>query len=504
MSRRNVTGQQALPFRSVPERRADATRGTIQRLRAENAKLRASYDAAQTVNENEKHWAAVDSYSADAANSSGVRQTLRNRARYEVANNCYGRRLVHVSADFVVGVGPQLQLLTDDDALNSAAERAWKEWDEASGFSRKLRVMDLTTPTDGEVFGHLGTDEELDSKVKLDMTIFETELVAAPMGQAWAVQDIDGIRLDERGKPVAYSVLNQHPGGPFWYGGAWESTEYPAREIIHYFHPDRPGQHRGIPEIMAALPLFAQLRRYTLATVTAAEAVANFAAVLQNNLEPDEADKADPMDAISIERGMMLTLPDGYSMNQVKAEQPTTVYSQFVIQLIGEISACNGTPPDVILNDSSRSNFSSSRLLLQAWTKSIDRRRDSIRRQILERVFRPWLMEWALVSGNTGLLSEPPPHEWIWSGIGYIDPKTEADAEAVRLDANTDTLADIYARRGLRWENQLRQRAREKTFAKEIGLAAPAPVPVPASASTMPSEMPEEMDDEEQEEEGDE
>ncbi len=50
--------------------------------------------------------------------------------------------------------------------------------------------------------------------------------------------------------------------------------------MIHYFRADRPGQSRGIPEITPALPLFAQLRRYTLAVLAAAETAADFAAVL--------------------------------------------------------------------------------------------------------------------------------------------------------------------------------------------------------------------------------
>jgi len=49
--------------------------------------LRAHYDAARTTVENARHWAMADGLSADAATTPDVRRTLRNRARYEVANN---------------------------------------------------------------------------------------------------------------------------------------------------------------------------------------------------------------------------------------------------------------------------------------------------------------------------------------------------------------------------------------------------------------------------------
>ena len=52
-----------------------------------------------------------------------------------------------------------------------------------------------------------------------------------------------------------------------------------ANAVIHWFRADRPGQHRGVPEITPALPLFAQLRRYTLAVLGAAGLVAMCTAV---------------------------------------------------------------------------------------------------------------------------------------------------------------------------------------------------------------------------------
>ena len=51
----------------------------------------------------------------DAAASPAVRRTLRNRARYEVANNSYARGIVLTLANDSIGTGPRLQLLTGND-----------------------------------------------------------------------------------------------------------------------------------------------------------------------------------------------------------------------------------------------------------------------------------------------------------------------------------------------------------------------------------------------------
>jgi capsid protein len=76
--------------------------------------------------------------------------------------------------------------------------------------------------------------------------------------------------------PVEYHVLKQHPGdvaGSIPYGLDYDRI--PADSVIHWFRADRPGQTRGIPDITPALPLFAQLRRFTLAVKEDSETGAN-------------------------------------------------------------------------------------------------------------------------------------------------------------------------------------------------------------------------------------
>ena len=71
--------------------------------------LRGRYDAATTTDENRRHWASADGLSADVANSPQIRRTLRNRSRYEVANNSYARGIVLTLANDLVGTGPRLR-----------------------------------------------------------------------------------------------------------------------------------------------------------------------------------------------------------------------------------------------------------------------------------------------------------------------------------------------------------------------------------------------------------
>ena len=69
------------------------------------------------------------------------RSILRNRSRYEVANNSYARGIVLTLAHDVIGTGPRLQLLTADAEANRRIEQAFMLGAKAVGLPEKLRTM---------------------------------------------------------------------------------------------------------------------------------------------------------------------------------------------------------------------------------------------------------------------------------------------------------------------------------------------------------------------------
>ena len=114
--------------------------------------------------------------------------------------------------------------------------------------------------------------------IKLDIRLIEADRVHTPetlsldctpspsrCGSTTVRRDtriVDGIELDDDGNPVCYHVMKSHPGETAFPMG--EYMKVPAWAMTHWFRGDRPEQHRGVPEITTALPLFAQLRRYTV------------------------------------------------------------------------------------------------------------------------------------------------------------------------------------------------------------------------------------------------
>ncbi|HRX87718.1 MAG TPA: phage portal protein, partial [Phycisphaerae bacterium] len=436
--------------------------------------VRGKYDAAQTTLENRRHWIQADHLSANAAISAEVRRTLRSRARYEVANNPYAKGIVQTLANYVVGTGPRLQMLTDDPEANRIIEKEFSRWARAIGLAHKLRTMRIGQSESGECFGVLATNPRIAAPVQLDVRLIEADQVATPWPAARPdFNAVDGIILDEFGNPIAYTILRRHPGDTGAVRGTSEFDIFPAESVIHLFRAERPGQNRGIPEITPALPLFATLRRYTLAVLSSAEQAALPSGVIYTDAPADaEAASVEPMDTVEMDRGTWLTMPFGWKIGQLKAEQPTTVYADFKHEIINEIARCLNMPFNIAAGNSSGYNYASGRLDHQAFFKAIRIDQAYLGDVVLDRVLKAWIDEAVLIEGylpqSVRMLDVDLPHQWFWDGFEHVDPAKEANAQATRLGSNTTTLAAEFAKQGLDWESELRQRAREKALMREL------------------------------------
>jgi len=267
--------------------------------------------------------------------------------------------------------------------------------------------------------------------------------------------------------------------------------------VIHYFRTDRPGQSRGIPEITPALPLFAQLRRYTLAVVASAESVASVSILMKTNAPAGgEAAEVEPMTEMEFVPNMAIFTPEGWEPSQIKAEQPATTYEMFKREILNEISRCLNMPFNVAAGNSSGYNYASGRLDHQTYYKSIRVDQEQIGRVVLDHILRAWLDEAVLLPDFLPSELRNAPfrqldHQWFWDGQEHVDPAKEANAQATRLQNNTTTLAYEFARQGRDWEDELRQRAKEVALMNKLGLAV-----VHTAPATVKPEHGDEEDDE--------
>jgi len=454
--------------------------------------LRAGFDAAKTTDENRRHGAEADHLSADAAATPEIRRILRARARYETANNSYAKGIVLTLANDCVGTGPRLQLLTDDADANAMIESEFAAWSKAIDLPGKLRTIRMAKATDGESFALLTTNPEVASAVLLDIRLVESDQVTTPTFRIGREPTVDGIEFDGFGNPTVYHILRSHPGNVgFVSSFSLEADRVPAASVIHAYRVDRPGQSRGIPELTPALPLFAQLRRYTLAVLGAAETAADFAGILYTDAPAaGEAESVEPMDTVELESRALVTMPAGWRMEQVDAKQPSTTYGEFKREILNEIARCLNIPFNVAAGNSASYNYASGRLDHQTYFKAIRVERSELECRVLDRILSEWLREASRVPGLVpasmrDLLSVP--HQWFWDGHEHVDPLKEATAQSTKLASHTTTLAAEYARMGLDWEDQLRQRAKEIELMEELGITPP-PTAVAAPTNDQPAE----------------
>ena len=437
----------------------------------------ARFDSAQTTPDNAQHWSMSDGLAADAAANPMIRYVLRNRSRYEAANNGYCRGLVDTIATDLVGSGPRLQLETGDDFTDEWLETEFSRWARAIKLAEKLRTMTKAKVTDGEAFGLQISNPGLATPVNLDVRTIEADQVRFVDIALLSVPSVDGIRFDDFGNPVSYHVLRVHPG--YWsyatgyIGFPWEYDVWPAKFVMHWFRSDRPGQHRGIPELSPALPLFAQLRRYILACLQAMETAADFAMWMKTPTAAEDGDDAivvpNSFDQFPLSRNIVTTLPDGYDIGQTKPEQPGTSADEFVRTVLREIGRVVKAPYRKIAGDSSQANFSSENHGELDWWRGIEETRKDLEYGILDRLFAAWLMDARDVRiGNgdfgtpyipanvrrvlekslTGNACDLPTHTWNWQAREWPNPQQEATADETNLRMGTDTFARIWGRKG--------------------------------------------------------
>lgn len=494
---------------SAAARRSDALRRAV----------RARYDAAQTSDNNRRHWANADLLSADAAGNPGVRARLRSRCRYEVhESNSFANGIVKTLANYLIGPGPRLKMRArapqaggteagvddgrgaiEDRRLGRDVQRSWAKWCKKVKLASKLRTMRMAKATDGEAVAVLTTNPRLDHPVKLDVQLLEADQLTTPTLTGLERDRVDGIDLDRHGNALRYHFLKDHPGGDTGASNPLETDTVDGSYVIHWFRQDRPGQHRGVPELAPALPLFALVRRYVLAVLGAAETAAEFAGVMYSDGPAVETDTSvEAMDAIELEMRAMLTLPQGWKLGQVKAEQPTTTFQMFRDALWNETARCVLMPMNIASGNSAGYNFASGRLDHQAFDLAIDTERAECVDEVLDRIFEAWLREY--LSERSGIapsdidLSLYDWH-WYWPPREHVDPLKQASADEKLWNLGQLSDDDLQFSRGVDPLDHYEAIERQQERRRALGLPLPGG---PRQASNQDPDAAPEPDDEPQ------
>lgn len=439
-------------------------------------RLAASYDSGGYDPDHARHWAFADGASADVASSHEVRRTIRNRARYEcLQNNSYGFGIIETLAQDTIGTGPRLQMHLPSSSGNAAVELEFRAWAETIRLADKLRTVRKSKLVDGEAVLKLVTNPPLPGDVKLDVQLIEADRLTAPVTGFDTERNIDGVLLDEYGNAVGYQLLDHHPGADYTSLSLLSYKTFSREQVIHFYRHDRPEQHRGVSELVTALPLFAFMRRYTLAVVAAAESCANHAMVLESEGPPFAGDDL-TWEKIELQRNLATVLPANHKLGQIDPKQPATTYAMFKAEILNEVARCVSMPSNVARGDSSGYNYASGRLDHQTYDRALSVEQSCFEHHILDRLLGEWLLEAALIGllparvANKVLtlardydaagVARRLPHSWEWDKRPHVDPSKEATAQRTRLQSGTTSRVHELQEAGLNIDEIDEQAAR--------------------------------------------
>jgi capsid protein len=479
---------------------------------------RAKFDAASMTPEAMRHWRGADNLSADAELLPEIRRLVVGRSRFEVANNGFLGGILQTLADDTVGTGPRLQLYfddpdydidRDDDRERAKLQRReirFRKYTRQIKLASKLRLARLAKARDGEVFFQKVVNPKLRGENKIDLVLYETEQVGSntmkDVEEYWksgVPKEVDGILYDRNGNPTQYRFWRVHPGAINGVGSLTDFYLVPADAVIHYAHVSRPGQHRGFPEIAGGLTVFNDLRRYANAVVSAAETAAVISLILETDTIPDadDYDLTDELndegkrvrqirftDVVPIAKNAGVALAEGWKAHQLKAEQPTSTYSDFVDAKLNEAARALSMPFNVAKGNSSGYNYASGRLDHQVYHRKIAIERREIEETILDDLFDSWERIDRMCYPEDYDFEFSTDHSWMWDGFAHVDPAKEASAQASRLASGTTTLQEECAAQGKDYEVVLRQRGHEEKLKRKYGVPTDGSAAAPTQENT--------------------
>lgn len=448
-------------------------------LRPTFSGIEARYDNARHTPDTASLFRNVDFLAPNAALDPLTRRTIRSRARYVVANCPYAWGMLDTYATDVVGPWVTVSFPRGgiDEDTRTRVSDAFDAWALKTDFWAKLKLMVRAKTTDGEAFATFYTDPTITDEtngVTLNLAVIECDRVESWTSAITREDEFDGIRFDAYRHPVAYRILKYHPGDYRALlknrAGDWVKAE----NVIHYFEALRPEQVRGLSDFVAMLDIPAEQKSYRSSVTETAINAASVSGVLQTDQVPECYDDEDeslgkcamdikPGTAFHAQRGAFVTLPEGWKLAQLQAQQPTSLYPDFVRSLIAEMARCLSMPVNLAMCDSSKHNFASAKLDFAIYGDKITDVRSTLVTKVLDRVFYKWLEEYAVVNRiDPRSLAALRRTEWLFTERTNADVMKDASADNTRLGNATTSYATLYAKDGKDWKREIDQAIDER------------------------------------------
>lgn len=429
---------------------------------------------------------------------------LRERSRDLNRNDAHASGITLTLTTNVVGTGIRPQSRLDKEILSlgeeeakifqKKAERAFKTWIPFADAENRMDFYEIQSLIDRQILEN-GEAVIIPLMLKNDirpysfaLQVIESDRLATPPDKRGDKSIRSGVKIGERGEPVSYFILKNHPGD-IRFGKKERKdfqeipafNEYGRKNIFHLYHVARSGQTRGVPFFAPVLNYFKDLSEYAEAELVAARIAACFSLFITSEASMDVGSSnlfdRNSKDQIveGLEPGMIKHLLPGESITSFNPQRPSSTFEPFVDRILRAISAALGLPYELVAKDFSKTNYSSARAALLEARRYFKVRQEWLSRKFCQIVWEMVLEEAYLKNelGSTPFYENQKDYvqaSWITPGWEWVDPLKEAQAFEVGLKNNIITHSDIYASQGKDWEEAFYQRQRERTLQKELGI----------------------------------
>lgn len=388
-------------------------------------------------------------------------KVLRDKARSLVQNVPYiaaGLRSL-VANTIGTGITPTSRDPAQADTINTL-HAEWAAQCDADGRLTLPALIALayqTAKVDGEVLIRRRWRRPEDGlAVPMQLQLLEIDwLDSSKNGREGNDTIVNGIQYDVLGRRVGYWLFDEHPGAllghlslPGTRSGM--SRMVPARDIIHWFAPDRPGQGRGFSSLAAIISSARDLRLYQDAELARKNLETRLAVLASGDASLlAESEAAGSVGATgelgSLPSGGIVGIPAGLNITAVepKAAPGYVDTVKFDLHLI---AAGWGVPYEDMTGDMRESTWTSARMRQQAY-----RREREVEQwlHVIPGLCEPlwrWFIDAARLAGK--IRRDATKVEFSTPRWEYVNPQQDVNADLAMVAGGLMSPSELIRRRG--------------------------------------------------------
>lgn len=403
---------------------------------------------------------------------------LRSRARALVRDNPYANRIVRIQAAHQVGYGITPRSNTREKAIDAQVMALWEEWAARCDVNGQLdfygqqALAARARAEAGEVLLRLrrigaGAARARRLRVPLLLEVVEADFLDDSQTELLVnrTRKIHGVEFDADGQRVAYHMLANHPGENLAFNTLHETQRVPARDILHIYRIDRPGQVRGVSDFAPVLLRIAALDGYEDAALEKARIEACLTAFVTANADPSRGPLASSVQeggdpnaprVVRFGSGMINFLRPGESVETV-APTGAGQFEPFALHSLMAIAAGAGVTYDQATGDLRQANYSSLRAGKIEFKRAIEQDQWHM---WVPRFCQPvWdaFIDQAVISGALPDRPGGYPVRWSPPPMEMVDPSREIPAIVTAMRSGLLPPQQAIGERGDDWRDNIEQ-----------------------------------------------